>query len=70
MVIQTLDEFQVDDDLWNAFQEEAAEHFEKLASSLAALETSGGLDELKTIRRSVHQLKGASAHRNFKRSGL
>lgn len=60
MVIQTLDEFQVDDELWSAFQEEAAEHFEKLATSLAVLEAGGGEDALKTIRRSVHQLKGAS----------
>ncbi|MCZ2148469.1 MAG: Hpt domain-containing protein, partial [Bryobacterales bacterium] len=60
MVIQTLDEFQVDDDLWSAFQEEAAEHFEKLASGLAALEASDDVETLKTIRRPVHQLKGAS----------
>ncbi|MCC6390907.1 MAG: Hpt domain-containing protein [Bryobacterales bacterium] len=60
LVIQTLDEFQVDDDLWSAFQEEAAEHFEKLAAGLAALEASDDVDTLKTIRRSVHQLKGAS----------
>ncbi|HUQ92656.1 MAG TPA: Hpt domain-containing protein [Bryobacteraceae bacterium] len=58
--IQTLDEFQVEDDLWEAFQEEAREHFRILADELAVLETSGDPANLKTIRRSVHQLKGAS----------
>jgi chemosensory pili system protein ChpA (sensor histidine kinase/response regulator) len=59
-VMQTLDSFQVDDDLWAAFQEEAGEHFQKLATALSTLETVDDLDSLKTVRRSVHQLKGAS----------
>ncbi|MBL8175855.1 MAG: Hpt domain-containing protein [Bryobacterales bacterium] len=58
--IQTLDDFSIDDDLWNAFQEEAGEHFTKIATGLAVLESHEDPDTLKTIRRSFHQLKGAS----------
>ncbi|MBS1830074.1 MAG: chemotaxis protein CheA, partial [Acidobacteria bacterium] len=59
-VIQTLDEFSIDDDLWGAFQEEATEHFTKIATGLAILESHEDTETLKTIRRSFHQLKGAS----------
>ncbi|MBI4902060.1 MAG: Hpt domain-containing protein [Acidobacteria bacterium] len=58
--MQTIDEPAVDEDLWAAFQEESTEHFEKLAVALAKLEAGPDPDALKTIRRSVHQLKGAS----------
>jgi len=59
-VIQVLDEFSIDDDLWGAFQEEASEHFTRIATGLAVLESHEDLETLKTIRRSFHQLKGAS----------
>lgn len=59
-VMQSIDEPQADDELWAAFSEESAEHFEKLAIALARLENGPDPDSLKTIRRSVHQLKGAS----------
>lgn len=58
--MQTLDEFNVDDELWAAFQEEAGEHFQTIAIRLAALEANEDVDTLKAIRRCVHQLKGAS----------
>lgn len=58
--MQTIDDPTVDEDLWGAFQEESAEHFEKLAVALARLEAGPDPESLKTIRRSVHQLKGAS----------
>jgi chemosensory pili system protein ChpA (sensor histidine kinase/response regulator) len=59
-VMETLDEPTADEELWNAFQEEAAGHFETLAGNLAVLETKHDTAALKAIRRSVHQLKGAS----------
>lgn len=58
--MQTLDEIAVDDDLWAAFQEEAAEHFTRIAGGLAQLEAGPDENALQTVRRSVHQLKGAS----------
>lgn len=60
-VMQVLDEVSADDDLWAAFQEESSEHFESLAMELAKLEAGGpSEDVMRPIRRSFHQLKGAS----------
>jgi chemosensory pili system protein ChpA (sensor histidine kinase/response regulator) len=58
--MQTLDEVNIDDDLWAAFSEEAGEHFKTIAHGLAILESREDLDTLKALRRSFHQLKGAS----------
>lgn len=59
-LMQTLDEVTLDEDLWSAFQEEAAEHFGKMVECLSLLENGEDLDALKALRRSAHQLKGAS----------
>ncbi len=59
-VIETLDDVSVDDDLWEAFQEEAGEHFRIIAETLAVLDVNQDEAALQTIRRSAHQLKGAS----------
>lgn len=57
---QTLDVPSADEDLWQAFTEEAGEHFVTLDAAFQTLEH--GIEEaaLKAVRRSVHQLKGAS----------
>lgn len=59
-VMQTLDDVNADEDLWAAFQEEAGEHFQLLVDALDKLQTAGDPDTLKIVRRSFHQLKGAS----------
>jgi len=58
--MQTLDEVNIDDDLWEAFTEEAGEHFKTIAHGLSVLESREDQDTLKALRRSFHQLKGAS----------
>lgn len=58
--IQVLDPIHADDDLWSAFQEEAAEHFQKIEAALATLESGADTEALKNLRRSVHQMKGAA----------
>ncbi len=57
---QTLDTPMADDDLWAAFSEEAAEHFVALDAAFDVLENGIEESALKTVRRSVHQLKGAA----------
>lgn len=57
---EVLDTVAADDDLWEAFTEEAGEHFQKLDHAVGQLESGAGDDALKTLRRSVHQLKGAA----------
>jgi chemosensory pili system protein ChpA (sensor histidine kinase/response regulator) len=59
-VMQTLDEVNAEEDLWSAFQEESAEHFQLLAEALDKLSAGPDAETMKTIRRSFHQLKGAS----------
>ncbi|MBL8226848.1 MAG: Hpt domain-containing protein [Bryobacterales bacterium] len=59
-VMQTLDDVHADDDLWAAFSEESAEHFQILAGAIEKLLEGPDNETLKAIRRSFHQLKGAS----------
>lgn len=59
-LMQTIDEVRADEDLWNAFLEETAELFERIAESLAVLESGANPEALKTVRRAFHQIKGAA----------
>ncbi|MCS7025721.1 MAG: Hpt domain-containing protein [Bryobacteraceae bacterium] len=59
-LMQTLDEPQADEELWAAFSEESAGHFQILAESLEKLRGGAEAETLKAVRRSFHQLKGAS----------
>ncbi len=69
-VMQVFDEVNADDDLWAAFQEESGEHFTRIVEVFARLEQHDDPEALKTLRRSVHQLKGACGVLGMRRTSF